>query len=123
MDWNVILNYLLKGLGSALATILITYASILFAKLKSKIGEAKLNAYIDKCVKAAEQLFPNLGNKTGKEKYEYVLEQIKKKYPKYDESYLKPLIEGAVYAVSEQVKQIAKEEKKEAAKVNDLTIG
>ena len=69
MDWNVVLSYLLKGLGSALATILITYASILFAKLKSKIGEAKLNAYIDKCVKAAEQLFPNLGNKTGKEKY------------------------------------------------------
>ena len=107
MDWPVILDYALKIAGTALGTVLITLGSILYAKLKTKIGEAKLNTYIDKCVKAAEQLFPNLGQKTGKEKYEYVLNCIKEKYPKLEESYLKPLIEGCVYEVSEQVKLIA----------------
>lgn len=123
MDWSTILDYALKIAGTALGTVLITLASILFAKLKTKIGEARLNTFIEKVVKAAEQQFPNLGKKTGPEKFAYVMQVVKEKYPKLDEGYLKPLIEGAVYAVSEQVKQIAKEEKKEAAKVNDLTIG
>ena len=121
MDWSLALDYALKIAGTAVGTIIVTYASIIFAKLKSKIGEAKLNMYIDKCVKAAEQLYPNLGSKTGAEKYKYVLECIKNKYPKLDESYLKPLIEGAVYSVSEQVKQIAKAEQKTG--INTLTIG
>ncbi len=122
MDWSLILDYSLKIAGTAVGTIIVTYASIIFAKLKSKIGEAKLNTYIDKCVKAAEQLYPNLGNKTGAEKYQYVLECIKNKYPKLDEGYLKPLIEGAVYSVSEQVKQIAKAEK-HTTNLSTLTIG
>lgn len=122
MDWSLILDYALKIAGTAVGTIIVTYASIIFAKLKSKIGEAKLNTYIDKCVKAAEQLYPNLGNKTGAEKYQYVLECIKNKYPKLDEGYLKPLIEGAVYSVSEQVKQIAKAEK-HTPNLSTLTIG
>lgn len=106
MDWNMALDILIKALGSALATVIITFASILFAKLKTKIGEARLNAFIDKTVKAAEQLFPNLGSKTGKEKYKYVVEQVLAKFPKLENNeYLKNLIEGAVYAVSQQVKQ------------------
>ena len=110
MDWDLILSYLLKGLGSAAATLVITYASILFAKLKNKIGEAKLNAFIDKTVKAAEQLFPNVGTKTGKQKYDYVVQQVLAKYPKLENNeYLKNLIEGAVYAISQQEKNIAKE--------------
>ena len=36
MDWNVALDILIKALGSALATVIITFASILFAKLKNK---------------------------------------------------------------------------------------
>lgn len=122
MDWNTILNYALKIAGTALGTVLITLGSILFAKLKNKIGEAKLNTYIDKIVRAAEQQFPNLGKKTGKEKFAYVMEVVKQKYPKLDEGYLKPLIEGAVYGVSEELRQLAKENK-EAAKINTITIG
>ena len=107
MDWNVALDILIKALGSALATIAITFASILFAKLKAKIGEARLNTYIDRCVKAAEQIFPNLGTKTGPEKLEYVKEMVIKKFPKLSDSpYLNALIEGAVYAVSQQQKQL-----------------
>lgn len=107
MDWNLTLDILIKALGSALATIIITFASILFTKLKSKIGEARLNMYIDRCVKAAEQLFPNLGKKTGKEKFEYVKEQVLKKFPKLkDNECLKILIEGAVYKISEELKQL-----------------
>ena len=110
MDWNLILNYGLKILGSAAATLIITLGSILFAKLKTKIGEARLNTFIDKTVRAAEQLYPNLGSKTGKEKYEYVLNEVLAKFPnQVNNEHLKTLIEGAVYAVSEEVKQIAKQ--------------
>ena len=106
MDWSIVLEYLFKGLGSVAASLIITFGSILFAKLKTKIGEARLNAFIDKTVKAAEQLFPNLGQKTGKQKYKYVVEQVLAKFPKLENNeYLKNLIEGAVYAVSQQVKQ------------------
>lgn len=108
MDWSLVLEYLFKGLGSAAATLIITFGSILFAKLKTKIGESRLNAFIDKTVKAAEQMFPNLGQKTGKQKYEYVVAQVLAKFPKLENNdYLKNLIEGAVYTVSEQVKQVA----------------
>lgn len=107
MDWNLILEYVFKIVGISLGTILTTYGSILFTKLKNKISEAKLNTFIDRCVRAAEQLFPNLGKKTGEEKYNFVLTAIKTKYPKLSEQYLKPLIEGAVYSVSEEVRQIA----------------
>lgn len=123
MDWSTILDYALKIAGTALGTVLITLGSILFAKLKNKIGEARLNTFIDKVVRAAEQQFPNLGQKTGPEKFAYVMEVVKQKYPKLDEGYLKPLIEGAVYGVSEELKQLEKANKeKEAAKINDITI-
>lgn len=126
MDWGLILSYLLKGLGSAAATAVITFASILFAKLKSKIGESKLNAFIDKTVKAAEQLFPNVGTKTGKQKYDYVVKQVLAKYPKLENNdYLKNLIEGAVYAVSQHEKNVAKEKQattKETTPQNTLKI-
>lgn len=106
---DLFLSYLLKGLGSALAGLVITYSSILFAKLKAKIGESKLNAFIDKTVKAAEQLFPNNGTKTGKIKFDYVVQQVLAKYPKLENNeHLKNLIEGAVYAVSQHEKNVAK---------------
>jgi len=123
MDWNTILDYALKIAGTALGTVLITLASILFTKLKNKIGEAKLNTFIDKIVRAAEQQFPNVGKKTGPEKFAYVMQVVKQKYPKLDEGYLKPLIEGAVYGVSEELKQLAKAQEPKTATVNDLKIG
>ena len=126
MDWNLVLSYVLKGLGSAAATLIITYASILFARLKKKIGEARLNAFIDKTVKAAEQLFPNVGTKTGKQKYDYVVQQVLAKYPKLENNeYLKNLIEGAVYAVSQHEKNVAKEKQvvdKDSTPQNTLKI-
>ena len=115
MDWSIILDYAVRIVGVALGTLIATFATILFTKLKSKIGETKLSNFIDKCVRAAEQLYPNLGQKTGPEKLAYVLECVKAKYPKLDEGYLKTLIEGAVYSVSEEVKQIAKENKENAS--------
>lgn len=121
IDWNSILNYGLKILGYAIGTIVITYGTILFNKLKAKLGEAKLNSYIDRCVRAAEQLFPNLGNKTGKEKFDYVFNLVKDRYPKLPNEQIKMLIEGAVYSVSEQVKQIAAE-KDEIASVTSLKV-
>lgn len=108
MDWNLILNYVLKIVGSVGASLIVTYASILFAKLKTKIQDAKVTAYVKQAVQAAEQMFPNEGKKMGKEKYAYVVEQTLTKFPNLTENeYLKSLIEGAVYTVSQQVKQIA----------------
>ena len=122
IDWNLVLNYGLKILGYAVGTVIITLSSILFTKLKNKIGEAKLNLFIEKAVQAAEQMFPNLGKKTGKEKYDYVLNEVLNKYPHLkDNEYLKTLIEAAVYKVSEEVKQIA-QAKEETTTINSLTI-
>lgn len=111
MDWSLILGYGVKILGAAIASLIITFGSILFAKLKAKIKEGRVNSFITTAVKAAEQLYPNYGKKTGKEKYEYVLNEVLAKFPDMtDNKHLKTLIEGAVYGVSEQVKQIAKEQ-------------
>lgn len=110
LDWGEILNGVLKGLGVVIGTLIATYATILFNKLKGKIEEAKLNDFIDKCVRAAEQLFPNLGQKTGAQKFEYVMQEIAGKFPKQlNNPQLKSLIEGAVFSVSEQIRQVAKE--------------
>lgn len=108
MDWNLLLNYILKIVGSVGASLIVTYASILFAKLKNKIHESKVTAYVKQAVQAAEQLYPNEGKKMGKEKYAYVVQQTLAKFPNLTENeYLKSIIEGAVYTVSQQVKQIA----------------
>lgn len=113
MDWSVILDYLLKIIGSIGASVIITLAGVLFAKLKTKIKESRINSYIKEAVQAAEQLYPNQGKKMGKEKYAYVVQQVLAKFPNLtDNEYLKSLIEGAVYTLSEQVKQIAKEQSK-----------
>ena len=42
MDWSTILDYGIKIVGIALGTLGATLISILFAKLKSEIGESKL---------------------------------------------------------------------------------
>lgn len=111
MDWSLVLDYGVKILAAVIAGLITTYGSILFAKLKGKIQDARVNAFITNAVKAAEQLFPNMGKKTGKEKYEYVLNEVLTKFPKMtDNPHLKTLIEAAVYGVSQQVKQIAKEQ-------------
>lgn len=111
MDWSVILDYGVKILGAAIASLIITFGSILFAKLKAKIQDTRVNTFITNAVKAAEQLYPNYGKKTGKEKYEYVLNEVLTKFPKMtNNEHLKTLIEAAVYGVSEQVRQIAKEQ-------------
>lgn len=111
MDWSIILDYGVKILGAVIASLIITFGSILFAKLKAKMQDKRVNMFITNAVRAAEQLYPNFGKKTGKEKYEYVLNEVLTKFPSMTNNpHLKTLIESAVYAVSEQVKQIAKEQ-------------
>ena len=122
MDWSSILDIVLKAVGSIGASIIVTLAGILFAKLRTKIKESRINSYIKEAVQAAEQLYPNQGTKTGSEKYKYVVTQVLNKFPELtDNEYLKSLIEGAVYTLSEQVKQIAKEQKKEQVTTAQIT--
>ena len=112
MNWDMILDYLLKGLGSALATLLITFASILFAKLSGKIKDTKITNYIKEVVKAAEQIYPNQGKKMGKEKYAYVVKQVIAKFPSLeDNDYLKSLIEGAVFALTKELEKASAKSK------------
>lgn len=106
MDWSIVLDYILKIVGSIGASIIVTLAGILYAKLQSKIKDSKITAYIKECVKAAEQIYPNLGMKMGTVKYKYVLDCVAKKYPKVtDNQYLKSLIEGAVYALNKNLNE------------------
>lgn len=122
MDWSSVLDIVLKAVGSIGASIIVTLAGILFAKLRTKIKESRINSYIKEAVQAAEQLYPNQGTKTGSEKYKYVVTQVLNKFPELtDNEYLKSLIEGAVYTLSEQVKQIAKEQKKEEVTTAQIT--
>ena len=122
MDWSSVLDIVLKAVGSIGASIIVTLAGILFAKLITKIKESRINSYIKEAVQAAEQLYPNQGTKTGTEKYKYVVTQVLNKFPELtDNEYLKSLIEGAVYTLSEQVKQIAKEQKKEQVTTAQIT--
>lgn len=123
VDWNVVLEYGAKILGSMAATLVITLGSILFAKLKAKLQDSKLKLFIDSAVKAAEQLYPNLGKKTGAEKYQYVYDLVTKKYPKVENEYLKALIEGAVFSVSEEIKQVAQAQNVEIKTEQQISIG
>ena len=108
IDWNSVLEIVLKVIGYVIAALVTTLASIVFAKLKTKIKESRITAFILQSVKAAEQMFPNTGKKMGKEKYAYVVNQTLAKFPTLtDNEYLKNLIEGAVFKVSEEVRQIA----------------
>lgn len=110
MDWNTILTYVLKIAGSAAATLITTFATILFAKLKNKLNDARVSAYINKVVRAAEQLYPNKGTKTGTQKYQYVVDQVLAKFPKMtNNEYLKSLIEGAVYSLSNETSALTGE--------------
>ena len=109
MDWSIILDYGVKILGAVIASLIITFGSILFAKLKAKIQDKRVNMFIMNAVRAAEQLYPNFGKKTGKEKYEYVKEALLKKYPKLkDNPYLQTVIEAAVYKISQGIKENVK---------------
>ena len=123
MDWSIILDYGVKILGAVIASLIITFGSILFAKLKAKIQDKRVNMFIMNAVRAAEQLYPNFGKKTGKEKYEYVLNEVLTKFPSMtDNPHLKTLIESAVYGVSEQIKQIAKEQGIDLYKKDTLKV-
>lgn len=104
MDWSYILDIVLKTVGSIGASIIVALASILFAKLRSKIQDSKISNYIKEAVRAAEQLYPNQGVKMGTEKYKYVVRQVLAKFPNLtDNEYLKSLIEGAVFALNKQL--------------------
>ena len=106
MDWSIILDYILKIVGSIGASVIVTLAGILFAKLQSKIKDSKIVAYIKEAVKAAEQLYPNQGVKMGTVKYDYVVKQVLKKFPTItDNEYLKSLIEGAVFALNNKLEE------------------
>lgn len=123
MDWSIVLDYAWKAFVSLASGVIVTYASILFAKLRAKIGDVRLKNFIGACARAAEQLFPNTGTKTGPEKFNYVLEQVLKKYPKLaNNEYLRAMIESEVFKISEEVKQIAKEQSKIESSSNNTSI-
>ncbi len=104
MDWSYILDLVFKATGSLVAGLVITFCSVLFADLKKKLTDSKVIQYVKEAVKAAEQLYPNKGTKKGSEKYKYVVERVLAKFPKLkDNDYIKSLIEGAVFTLTEEL--------------------
>ena len=74
--------------------------------------EGRVKQFIEQAVKAAEQLFPNVGIKTGTEKFEYVVKLVLEKFKwMKDEAYLKALIEGAVFDLTERLKKEKQQER------------
>lgn len=111
MDWSSILEILLKVLGSVAATVITGLASWLFVKLSAKIKDSRISSFIKQAVKAAEQQYPNLGKKTGPEKLQYVTDLVKAKWPKLDNVYINAIIEGAVFALNNQLEEAAAKKK------------
>ena len=125
MDWSYILEIVLKAVGSVAAAVITGLAGWLFTKLSAKIKDARIKSFVDQAVKAAEQLYPNLGTKTGPEKLQYVTELVKQKWPKLDNAYVDAIIEGAVYTLNNQLEEAKKKPKTiptkvEITKVEDI---
>lgn len=106
MDWSEILKIVLEAVGSIGAAVITGLASWLFTKLASKIKDSRINTFVKEAVKAAEQLYPNLGTKTGAEKLQYVTDLVKNKWPKLDNDYVNAIIEGAVFTLNNQLDSI-----------------
>lgn len=112
MNWSYILEIILKAVGSVGAAVITGLAGWLFTKLSAKIKDSRIQSFVNQAVKAAEQLYPNLGTKTGPEKLKYVTDLVKQKWPKLDNAYIDAIIEGAVFTLNNQLEEAKK--KKEA---------
>ena len=107
MDWAVICDIILKVVISVSTTAVTSLIGVVFGKLISKIKDTKIMNYVKQAVMSAEQLYPNQGVKRGTEKYNYVVECVLAKYPKLQNNvYLRSLIEGAVFALNNELEKI-----------------
>ena len=111
-------DYILKISISICATLITSFIGTLFGKIIVKMKESKQVNYICTLVRAAEKKYPNLGAKTGKEKFQYVMEQIALKYPKLvSNEYTKNMVEAAVYTITNETKKEVKYKKKQLKKM------
>ena len=107
MDWAVICDIILKVVISVSTTAVTSLIGVVFGKLISKIKDTKIMNYVKQAVMSAEQLYPNQGVKRGTEKYEYVVQCVMSKFPKLaNNTYLKSLIEGAVFALNNELEKV-----------------
>jgi hypothetical protein len=90
--------YLLGSVLSGLAIFAVN--AYLIPYLKQKLGDDKYNmllSYIRMCMSAAEERYPDWD---GGMKSEWVIEQIKAKYPSLDNEYVQTLIDGLMQPLS-----------------------
>lgn len=93
MDKEIVVNIILAViafLGSIITGVLVPYIK----KSKNKNNMMLLKLVVDTLVTAAEEIF--VGNGRGDKKYEWVYNELVKRYPKIDEKEAKILIESAV---------------------------
>lgn len=113
MDWAAICDIILKVVISVSTTTVTSLIGVIFGKLISKIKDTKIMNYVKQAVMSAEQLYPNQGVKRGTEKYNYVVECVLAKYPKLQNNvYLRSLIEGAVFALNNEIEKLKAEKAK-----------
>lgn len=93
MDKEIVVNIILALialLGSIITGVLVPYIK----KSKNKNNLMITKMIVDMLVTAAEEIF--VGSGRGDKKYEWVYNELVKRYPKIDEKEAKILIESAV---------------------------
>ena len=94
------MNDILVALGSV---IVIAFGAFHYWLEWSRKTAAEKQEYIHDLVMAAEQLFDS---EEGKEKLDYVIEQVKDRWPGFPEQIVRNLIEAAVYRVKGNFSEI-----------------
>lgn len=97
---EIIVKCVFTIIGALVTTVLVPY-------IKAKLGEAKLamiTDWVNRFVRAAEQLFPEIGS--GEVKKQYVIEGLSKLFPNLTEEQIEALIEDAVLALNADVVKV-----------------
>lgn len=78
------------------AAVVIAFGALHYWLQWSEKSDAEKQAYIHDLVMAAEQLFDS---EQGQAKFDYVMEQVKARWPAFPDVVVRNLIEAAVYRV------------------------
>ena len=95
IDWNSVLEIVLKVIGYVIAALVTTLASILFAKLKTKIKEAKgLIGTLESLKKLADEMLEHRLNDKDyfKKSLEFEIELIEKHPERFENPQLELLL-------------------------------
>lgn len=100
---SILIEYILPTVAALVASAISAMIIRVLVKLGTKIKDARIRALYEEWVKAAEQKYNAKG--MGAEKFKWVSELAKGKFPKATTSNIKANIEAATFSVSAMVKK------------------